>query len=292
MVEAREVPLVDRAQIQLEQIVNRRLPKLDVIVSAYGRTASGQIHQLPFYDKYARNRRPDLLILMFTDNDFADNSSFLRNLNTPWDPDHPPHYYARRSENGKIELFPPDPNFATHKMSKRNLPKFEFAYRSFLGSKLYSKIRPILSGDGKRIEKAMILKTRPHYALIENQWMEALEFTVFGLNQFKKRTDRDGVSLVILATDLMSWPPKPTREGREGRLPIDLLRNLADAADIPVVTMYDFVVARGGRVEDLHFRHDSHWNQTGHQWAAEAVAEYLRRNQAICDAESTVDMER
>ena len=292
MVEAREVPLVDRAQIQLEQIVNRHLPKLDVIVSAYGRTASGQIHQLPFYDKYARNRRPDLLILMFTDNDFADNSSFLRNLNTPWDPDHLPHYYARRSENGKIKLFPPDPNFAIHKMKLGNSPKFELAYRSFLGAKLYSKIRPILSGDGQRIEKTMILKKRPHYALIADQWTEALEFTAFGLNQFKKRADRDGVSLVILATDLMSWPPRFTREGRKKKLPIDLLRNLADAADIPVVAMYDFVVARGGRVEDLHFRHDSHWNQAGHLWAAEAVAEYLRRNQAICDAESTVDMER
>ena len=97
---------------------------------------------------------------------------------------------------------------------------------------------------------------------------------------------------MILATDLMSWPPRPTREGRKGRLPIDLLRNLADKADIPVVTMYDYVVARGGRVEDLHFRHDSHWNQTGHRWAAEAIAEYLRRNQAICAAESAVDMER
>lgn len=176
-------------------------------------------------------------------------------------------------------------------MSPRNLPKSEFVYNSFLGSKLYSKIRPILS-DGKRKEKTMILKTRPHYALIADQWTEALEFTAFGLNQFKKRADRDGVSLVILATDLMSWPPRFTREGRKKKLPIGLLRNLADKADIPVVTMYDFVVARGGRVEDLHFRHDSHWNQTGHQWAAEAVAEYLRRNQAICDAESTVDMER
>ena len=138
----------------------------------------------------------------------------------------------------------------------------------------------------------MILRKRPHYALITDHWKEALEFTAFGLNQFRKRADRDGVSLMILATDLMSWPPRPTREGRKGRLPIDSLHNLADAADIPVVTMYDYVVARGGRVEDLHFRHDSHWNQTGHRWAAEAVAEYLRRNQAICAAELAVDMER
>ena len=45
-------------------------------------------------------------------------------------------------------------------------------------------------------------------------------------------------------------------------------------------------------VEDAHFQHDSHWNAAGHQWASEALLEYLKQNQEICDTIDPTDAER
>lgn len=121
-VEAGEVPLAKRFQIQLEDLANGELPHLDVTTSAFGRGGSGQISQLPFYDHYARRMKADLLILVFVVNDFMDNSSFIRNMKYPWDPYHPPHAFAQKSESGEIILHPPDPEFENYKISQQPPP--------------------------------------------------------------------------------------------------------------------------------------------------------------------------
>ena len=58
---------------------------------------------------------------------------------------------------------------------------------------------------------------------------------------------------------------------------------MAQARDIPIINQYDYIVGRGNAVADAHWAHDAHWNPTGHQWAAEALLEYLKRNQAVCE---------
>ena len=39
----------------------------------------------------------------------------------------------------------------------------------------------------------------------------------------------------------------------------------------------------------MHFKYDAHWNETGHRLAANAVLEYLKENQAICDTREVVE---
>ena len=102
---------------------------------------------------------------------------------------------------------------------------------------------------------------------------DAWDMTGFALDQFKARADRDGVALIILATHTM-------RIAGNGRF--DWVNAMAEARGIPVVDQYDYIVGRGNAVEDAEWAHDEHWNQTGHQWAAEALLEYLKRNQWVC----------
>ena len=99
-----------------------------------------------------------------------------------------------------------------------------------------------------------------------------LEYTAFALEQFRRRADRDGASLVILATDHL----------RPGGPLFDRMRAIADGVRIPVVSLYDHIVGRGGRVRDAHWRRNYHWTPAGHQWAAEAILEHLRRRPDVC----------
>ena len=76
-IEAREVPIADKFHIRLEELAARHLPHLDITTSAYGFRATGQINQLPLYDAFARHLSPKLVVLVFVDNDFSDNSPIL-----------------------------------------------------------------------------------------------------------------------------------------------------------------------------------------------------------------------
>ena len=102
---------------------------------------------------------------------------------------------------------------------------------------------------------------------------EALAFTAFALDEFKKRTARDGAALVILATHTMSR--------LSGRLA--QLNKMASERRIPVIDQGDHIRRQGAELLDAQWAHDSHWNHAGHQWAAEALLEYLRRNRDVCD---------
>ncbi len=71
----------------------------------------------------------------------------------------------------------------------------------------------------------------------------------------------------------------PARSPRE-----PLMNEMAAVRGIPVIDQFDYILGQGGRGEYAQFAHDSHWNAAGHQWAAEALLEYLKQNPEICDA--------
>ena len=318
-VDAREVPIADKAQVRLEELAAREAPELDVTTSAFGFRGTGQINQLAFYDAFARRLLPDVVVLVAVRNDLVDNSLPMRAWRTGFHPDHPPWLYARRGADGEMEFVPPassldelranllrrllaEPQRSSHRQQDwlRRVTDLEAALlsRSHLADWLWRKLNGGTDPEWGQVllQRAEWLSRQPRYATFADGWdasrfqeqlmhaenpppayREALDATRFALEQFRERTERDGAALVVLAVH--EW-------GGRGSGWFELLHTLAgngNGGGIPVISQEDHIIAVGGKVEDGIWANDPHWNATGHQWAAEAIWEWLKANPEVCD---------
>ena len=299
-VEAKEVAISDKLQVKLEELAAQTLPHLNVTTSAFGRRDTGQINQLPYYDEYARTMDPKLLVLVFHDNDFWDNSPFLSAMIKGYHPEHMPFVTAERSEDGTMRLRPPDPEY--FQMPGPILqPSWlqEVAEVSYFAEWIEAKRNAsnvVSKPEPWMLEWMKQLKEHPSYGTLPSEWWpsnlteafdllkeddlplfyeENMDFTEFALDEFKRRADHDDAALIILSTHHV---------GAEGNPIFDRLKAMAQVRGIPVISQLDYIIRSGGRVEDANFRHDPHWTAAGHRWAAEALLQYLDQNQRICDS--------
>ena len=310
-VAGREIPRIeDKLQVQLEELAAQALPELNVTTSAFGIHSTGQINHLPIYDRYARKLSPKLLVLVFTHNDLWDSSATLHGLLTGWDPDRAPYTFAERAADGTMKLRPPSPHYEPFLVDNRtwvsrallSLRWSEFA--AWLERKLPKSVTRPTSIRNVISARVELLKQRPRYATIHDGWTsvnggqfwalavqddpppvfrEGREFAAFALDEFAERARRDGADLIILSTHTMG--------DRNARHSI-LLDEIVGTRGIPVINQHEYIIAQGANVEDAHFVSDPHWNLAGHQWAAEALLEYLKQNQGICDTMDMTDAER
>ena len=274
-VEGREVSIPDKFHVRLEALAARERPELNVTTSAFGRAGTAQVNQLPFYDEFARHLHPNKVVLVFVRNDFKENEireavdSFVT---------------VKKSGDGALTLQPPSPGYDRAEVETQ----IRFVRRVVRLGRSNPFLKP-------KIERLMNVAKMSYFA----QWLDAkldamwgmwgwaagrrarrterdvpLEGTAFALDLFKERTDRDGASLVILATQTM--------RSRGGGYVFNRLSALAEERDIPVIDQYDYIIRQGGRIEDAHWSHDEHWNVTGHRWAAEALFEYLKQHPETC----------
>ena len=151
-----------------------------------------------------------------------------------------------------------------------------------------SENQSFIARNPRFIARAEHLMSLPEYAFMSEYWtpdtatriramlesefespvsLEARESTEFGLEQFKRRADHDGVALVILAV---------YDSGGKGDALFDRLSEAAESLDIPVVSQHNYITQQGYSISDAHFPNDGHWSPTGHRWAAEAVWEYIK----------------
>ena len=263
-VEAGEVPVADKFQVRLEELAARALPRLNIATSAYGRRATGQINQLPFYDEYARSLRPKLVVLVFVSNDFEDNHKLGAALFKGWDPDQSPYVVADKTATDAFTLRPPDPAWRMLPIDagerKHALPSRLRAERLAQDPRYQSVIEAYLSGGSKSAEVGSPL------------FEEAVEFTAFALDEFQRRVADDEASLWLLLTSTT------------GGLLRGVVEDLAEARGIPVVSQHDYIVRQGRKSRDGRFPSDRHWTPTGHQWVAEALLERLRQRPEVCGA--------
>ena len=302
-VEAREVAIADKFHVRLEEMAARKLPHLDVTTQAYGILDTGQINQLPFYDEYARRLNPKLVMLVFFLNDFMNNSPALHALSSGAAPDRMPYMSAQRDEYGVMKLRPPDAEYERfllprlpkrwHESARDRLSKVSY-FAKWLSAK---NVWGYNSGASQISAWASMIADRPCCSSLTDGWRlswyrmiigapfkeeklppfleEALEYTAFGMDEFKQRTDRDGANLAILAAS--------RHMGRRGDSQFDRLSAIAEARGIPVISYYDYIVRQGYNPMDARWRYDFHWNPTGHQWVAAAVLEWLKANRGVCE---------
>ena len=281
-VEAREVPISDKLQVRLEELAAREAPHLDITTSAFGVTLTGQVNQLPFYDRYARRMSPNMVVLVFFHNDFWDDNPIERYALTPgYVPERLPYGQAVPDEDGNIRWFPPAINFsdavfiraAESRNSWRNRAIYRAADASYFMRWLGIKTKLISVNDSVyrwfRPSEDSVRRYTEWTRLMEDKGVmfDEWAFTEFGLEQFKRRADHDGVALVILAV---------YDSDDRGDALFDRMSEAAGSLGIPVISQRDYIVRQGGRVEDARFHEDFHWTSKGHQWAAEAIWEHIQ----------------
>ncbi len=297
-VEALQVPIADKFHVRLEELAARDMGDLDVTTSAFGMVNTGQVGQLGYYDEFVRHFRPALVVLVFVPNDFKNNSPLLQAINRKNDPDRLKEVSATRGADGAITLRPPHPGPSRLAgLPPRRRAADWPAGVSFFARWLYSKYDALSppTPSSQLVTVADLLSRRsPRYAALldgfsTTRWYtgetftvaqdlpasheDALDFTAFAFDQFRERVDRDGAGLAILSTHAMRV---------RGGLGFDRLAALAEARGIPVIDQYDHILRQGADWRDAEWAHDRHWSAAGHQWAAEALLEYLKRNQDIC----------
>ena len=311
-VEAREVSIADKFHVRLEEIAGHELSHLSITTQAYGIGGTGQINQIPFYDEYARRLGPELVVLVFYFNDFTENSLALQSLTGGMDPDRMPYMFAHKDEHGDVKLRPPDAEFERFLLPRPPRPAKRWerlvrvshfakwidtkhSVKRFFG--LFRRTDASVSRDAQIAVWGDMIADHPCCALALDGWRiddysfthepflleerlppvfeEALEYTAFGIKQFKRRADRDGARLLIMAAS--------EGMGMRGDPQFDRLSAIAEARGIPVISQYEYAVGQGHDYMDGRWRYDYHWNATGHQWAAEAVLEWLKANQDVCD---------
>lgn len=263
---ARQVPIADKFHVRLEDLAREILPALDVSTSAFGRSNTAQASQLPYY-RYAKRLSPKLLVLVFTGNDFGGNSATTMSLRQGWDPVRMPYAHLERTADGRIELRSPSPEYC-----RPQCGRMEIGARSkfFFGAWLHA----LLEAWSHAVTVTWFTKFASQEQRRDKQRRdEEAEFTAFALQQFKKRSERDHAVLLILSEYHM---------GSRGDPAFDRLSAMAEALGIPVISLHDYLIRRSRSIEAVHWRHDQHWNATGHQLAAEALLEYLRRSPETC----------
>lgn len=324
MVDGREVVPDEKMPTRLAALGASFVQGRDVAVNAYSFTGTGQLNQLPFYDRHARSFHPHVVVLVFVRNDFANNSALLEGIRYGFDPDYPPRPFARRAPDGSMETVPPDGAWRDHVLfagREQGLVQrghLWLTLHSYLYNWVFGRlvgVAPDLAAqlygyDQARanVQRRDALAARPAYAGTLDGFSgrlgpDASPFAAFAAVDEPFAWERlppafeDAVAYTDYA--IGAFAERTRADGARlvilsaenmrmfdppGDRRFQRMKRAADAHGVPVIDLYDFIQSQGRNPAEASFAGDMHWNAKGHRWAAEAVLSYLHARPEACGA--------
>jgi len=302
-VEAAQVEIDQKVHVQLEERLAERFPERRFRTFAVGYSGSGTANMLPFYDRFVREMNPQLVALVFVNNDFANNSPLLESLRNGWQPYHSPRFFVE-ADGDTVRDVPIDPDWSQHVLEVEPVPTVDPPwYDGWLAwSSLYRFIRAKIGSLVPPEEYKLFYQRRiDALGALDPQWAEAfagfdpmtedmdrmffredlppvfadaLVSTEAALRRLKDKVEGDGARLVVLIHEGCTFPPEAKmEEGYRPGLYRERLEAILDRLGIVSLDMREQFAARG--LERAHFKHDGHWSPDGHRVAAESLADFL-----------------
>ena len=325
---ARQVPIAEKVHVRLEAELAAKVAQLRVTTSAFGLSSTGQINQLPLYDRYARRLAPGALVLVFVGNDFADNSATLSALRARGpqggDPRRQPWLTAARDGHGGFVLRPPQhPGLGQRRGTTASEPATllgswlgwlpegarEPLLRNIRRSWLVEWLRVRLRQNAEhernaawdlRAGRSDLLLWPDHGRLLEAGPITEADLSgrAFAGDPLAPIYQE---ALALTGFGLDEFQARAERDGakllilatqdvkRHGERVFTRLAALAAARGIPVIDQSHYIERQGASPADAHWPTDGHWNAAGHRWAAEALAEHFAQHEGtLCSGDRAV----
>jgi hypothetical protein len=307
-VEAAQVQKPDKIQVKLEQLLNSKFGKDVVQTYGYGRSGTGQASQLGFYDKFIRDKKISVVVLVFVNNDFSNNAAILEAIRNGWDPFHAPRPHAiLDSKTGRYYINSVDVEWDKYRLKQpQQVGGNKIIKLIYDNSKLYKWLTVHFVNAFKiQLEKFsgqkyydvdtaayyyQQLSTRMDLAHYFNKEEIPPEMTLSRLdNEYLQAKIspffQEGVDATSFALD--QWLERSKEDGFKivvllahnvDGLYKDRIVNLLNDKSIPYCDMNEFIKQNDIDLNRANFQYDGHWNSQGHQWAAELLASFLLNN--------------
>ncbi|MCO6432550.1 MAG: SGNH/GDSL hydrolase family protein [Deltaproteobacteria bacterium] len=308
-VEAAQVKNNEKFSFLLEQKLISLNKRRRYKVLSFGFSGTGTANTIPFYTEIARRFKPQLVILVFNGNDFANNSPILESVRNGWHPYHPPRPFYDVSGRS-IKKIDVDLSWQEHRIGASDMRVPTMAVNSALDWSLlyvwasnrlfhetrYAEMREIYA---KRIEYLRNLNSEFRIKLAGWSYPEDLDFdemfsaqkmplvfeealklTAHSVQVLKKETAQDGAKLVMFATEYLQAGEDRSLYGRtlKHSLPFARLKKIADDLEVPLYNFSRYLSEGNFQFDQLHFSHDGHWSRYGHEIAAEGMYDFIKNH--------------
>jgi len=263
-VEGAQVPNDAKVQTLLASRFDERLGKGRVDVVSIGLSGTGQANQLGLYEAFGKPLAPDLVVLLAVSNDFADNSPLLGAVRNGWHPAKAPWPFFERTGPNEFRAVAPAEDWARFKLSGVDPVSF---YTDLMQMPEYASRLGGWGGPTAVDMDAMFFRRE-----LPPAFEEAIALTRHALDEWKRIAARDHFRLVVVATANLTRGEVDALS--DGNLYLCRFREIVEKAGLPFLDLYPTFARQPDRSLGA-WRHDSHWNQTGHQWAADALYRYF-----------------
>ncbi|HEX6812022.1 MAG TPA: SGNH/GDSL hydrolase family protein [Planctomycetota bacterium] len=311
-VEAVQVPLAEKFHVVLERLLAAR--GRAVATTAFGMSGCGTSNVLAFYEQLGIRLDPKLVILLFVNNDVANNSPLLEAVRHGWHPEKLPRLFFTKDASGFHRL-PIAADWSEHQQpgsapaAKEPEPWWRW---SRLGRVVEQRITSATRGNVKKAydqytDRVAWLRQQPRWkAALEGwQWpddldldsmtactapppafLQARELTEHALAALRDRVQQDGGSLLVVGCHHLGKQCTSNSWGRT-LLPrhwLDVIEPMCQRLGLPFLDLHaDF--EKRGILDEVEIPGDGHWNPTGHANAAAAIDAFLQAHPELLDGD-------